>query len=329
MPGSRPGSAALIWSQFRSPSPAVAASTAPNTCGWRRISFWRTCSATSANVPAPRSSSSSDRKWTWNSTSPSSSSSLASSPEWAASASSYASSTVCGTIERSSCSRSQGHSRRSLRVTSSSRSSAAERSLTALGLLRGLRCWRRRGLRGGLLPARVAAGGGAGFGLVLRSVLALGHAVIVRAVGLVLVVLAEGLDELVERLLLALGAQQVLDRLLGLVERLLRGLRDLLDLEDVPAELGLDGTLELALLGLEDRRVEGLLLLSLRHGREQAGLGLRSLVDRVLLHHLLEGLPGRERLLGPVCLGLGLGQHHAQVTALRLGEALLVLLVVR
>ena len=35
-----------------------------------------------------------------------------------------------GTIERSSCSRSQGHSRRSLRVISSSRSSAAERSLT-------------------------------------------------------------------------------------------------------------------------------------------------------------------------------------------------------
>ena len=43
------------------------------------MSFWRTCSATSASEPAPRSSSSSERKWTWKRTSPSSSSSLASS----------------------------------------------------------------------------------------------------------------------------------------------------------------------------------------------------------------------------------------------------------
>jgi len=42
----------------------------------------------------------------------------------AASASSYASSTVCGTIVRSSCSRSQGHSRRSRCVISSSRAIA-------------------------------------------------------------------------------------------------------------------------------------------------------------------------------------------------------------
>src|SRR5829696_6723492 len=240
-------SSRLIWFQLRTTSPAVSAARSPNTWGWRRISFSRQWSATSARLPCPRSSSRRARKYTWNSTSPSSSRSFASSPECAASASSYASSTVCGTIERSSCSRSQGHSRRSLRVISSSRSRAAERSLTALGLLGGLRCWRRRGLRGGLLPARVAAGGRAGVGLVLRSVLALGHAVVVRAVGLVLVVLAEGLDEPVEGLLLALRAQQVLDRLLGLLQRLLRGLRDLLDLEDVPPELGLHGTLDLAL----------------------------------------------------------------------------------
>src|SRR3954470_20079706 len=43
----------------------------------------------------------------------------------AASASSYASSTVCGTIERSSCSRSQGHSTRSRRVISSRRARLA------------------------------------------------------------------------------------------------------------------------------------------------------------------------------------------------------------
>ena len=79
-PASRPGSRCLIWSQLRRTSAAVSASTSPNTCGWRRISFSVQCSATWARSPAPRSSSSSERKCTWNRTSPSSSSSLASSP---------------------------------------------------------------------------------------------------------------------------------------------------------------------------------------------------------------------------------------------------------
>ena len=80
IPCSRPGSVALIASQFVSTSPADETSTSPKMCGWRRMSLAWLCSATSARSPAPRSSSSSDRKWTWKSTSPSSSRSLASSP---------------------------------------------------------------------------------------------------------------------------------------------------------------------------------------------------------------------------------------------------------
>ena len=58
----RPGSVRLIWSQLRSTVAASSASASPNTCGWRRISFWRQCSATAARSPWPRSSSRSDRK---------------------------------------------------------------------------------------------------------------------------------------------------------------------------------------------------------------------------------------------------------------------------
>ena len=51
MPASRPGSSRLIASQLRSTSPAVSAAVSPKTCGWRRISFARQCSATSARSP--------------------------------------------------------------------------------------------------------------------------------------------------------------------------------------------------------------------------------------------------------------------------------------
>src|SRR3954451_16540651 len=64
-------------------------------------------------------------KRTWNRSTPSSPSSFASSPGLVAAASSQASPTVCGTIERSSCSRSHGHSRRSLRVSASRRATAS------------------------------------------------------------------------------------------------------------------------------------------------------------------------------------------------------------
>ena len=44
-------SSRLIWFQLRTTSPAVSASRSPNTCGWRRISFSRQCSATAARSP--------------------------------------------------------------------------------------------------------------------------------------------------------------------------------------------------------------------------------------------------------------------------------------
>src|SRR4051812_41907299 len=269
-------------------------------------------SATALRSPAPRSSSSSDRKYTWNSTSPSSSTSLSSSPLIAASASSYASSTVCGTIERSSCSRSHGHSTRSLRVISSRRARLA-RAPSSTGLLPGGRGARTRRLllRGGGL--RRLAGSRRRRRLLLRSVAAVRDQVGLRALRLVLVVLAELGDEVVQRLLLVLRLQEVLDRLLGLRERLLRGRGDAGDLEVVVAELGLDRTRQRALLGVEDRVVEGLLLLALGDAGQLAALRLRRLVDRVLLRHRGKALTARESLLGGLCLRLVLGQDDEQV----------------
>ena len=122
----RPSTSRLIRSQLRSTSRVLSASRFAEDVRVAADQLLGSCSATSPIEPAPRSSSSSARNTTWNSTSPSSSRSFASSPRCAASASSYASSTVCGTIERSSCSRSHGHSRRRRRVIRSSRSSASE-----------------------------------------------------------------------------------------------------------------------------------------------------------------------------------------------------------
>ena len=66
--------------------------------------------------------------------------------------------------------------------------------------------------------------------------------------------LLEALDEPVERLLLVLGLQKLLDRLRRLLLRLLVGRRDLLDLVDVPAELRLDRAADRALLGRRTSR---------------------------------------------------------------------------
>src|SRR4051794_18353671 len=360
MPGSRPSSPRLISSQFCSTSAAVEASTSPNTCGWRRISFVRQWSATSSNEPAPRSSSRIERNTTWKSTSPSSSSSLRSSPRCAASASSYDSSTVCGTIERSSCSRSHGHSTRSRREIASRRASASPHRSGALtrgrppfrgGLRRRLRrdllrrrgaplrrrgptlrrhrhLLRRAGLRRGTAGLRRAAAHGRGRRLLLRRVVALVDDVVLRALRHLLVAVLEVLDEVVQRLLLRLRLEQVLDRRLDLLERLLLRRGDLRDAEDVVAELSLDRTRDHALLRAEDRGVEALLLLALGHAGELAALRLRGVVRGVLLGDLrprgtrLDGLEGGVRL----CL-LG-GEHDLEVTRLGLGEALLVLVVV-
>src|SRR3954470_17128861 len=245
----------------------------------------------------------------------------------AASASSYASSTVCGTIERSSCSRSHGHSTRSLRVISSRRARLA-RAPSSPRLLPGGRGARTRRLllRGGGL--RRLAGSRRRRRLLLRSVAAVRDQVGLRALRLVLVVLAELGDEVVQRLLLVLRLQEILDRLLGLPERLLRRRSDLRHLEDVVAELRLDRTDDRAFLGAEDRGVEGLLLLPLGHAGQLAALRLGGLVDRVLLGDR-RPLPALvERLLGGLGLSLRARQHHEQVAPLGLGEALLVLAVV-
>src|SRR3954471_7945829 len=153
----RPSCSRLIASQFERTRPAVSASTSPNTCGCRRTSFSWISRAACSRSPAPRSSSSSARKYTWNSRSPSSSSSLASSPAFAASATSYASSTVCGTIVRAVCSRSHGHSRRNRSVSSWSSTRASARA-TGLAGRRGVRRGvRRRGRRAGVRARRVPA----------------------------------------------------------------------------------------------------------------------------------------------------------------------------
>src|SRR5215211_77164 len=208
---------------------------------------------------------------------------------------------------------------------------APPRPPLGLRLLRGGRLWLRRlrllPLRG-LLAARGAAGGGARVRLLLGGVVALGHPEVVRAVRLVLVLLAEVLDEGVERLLLVLGLEEVADRVRGLLERLLRGRRDLRYLEDIEAELGLQGALQLVLLGTEDRLVERLLLLALGDVGELAALRLGGVVDRVPLGDRLEAVASPDRGLGLGGLGLGLGDHHVQVAPFRLCEALPVLLVV-
>src|SRR5689334_7370990 len=115
--------------------------------------------ATLSRSPSPRSARSSERKYDWKRRSPSSSCSLAVSSASAASATSYASSTVCGTIVRSVCSRSHGHSRRSRSVSSWSSTSASARD-TPPRLAGGGR-GRRRGARDrrAEIRARLVAGG--------------------------------------------------------------------------------------------------------------------------------------------------------------------------
>src|SRR5262245_42969623 len=83
----------------------------------------------------------------------------------------------------------------------------------------------------------------------LRAVLAVRGLVALGALRLVLPALREVLHEGVQRLLLVLGLERLLDRVLGLRERLLARRGDLGDVEDVVAVLRLDRALELVLLG--------------------------------------------------------------------------------
>src|SRR3954454_16891683 len=178
------------------------------------------------------------------------------------------------------------------------------------------RVGRRRAAAAGRVRARDGRGRRG-----LRPVLAVGGLVAVRALRLLLPALREVLHEGVQRLLLVLGLERLLDRRLGLRERLLAGLGDIGHGEVVVAVLGLDRADELVLVGGEDRVVELLVERALGLGGQLAAGRLGGVVDRILLGDALPGLTGLEGGLGLLGLGLGLGQHDAQVPLLRLGEA--------
>src|SRR4051794_14696176 len=99
-------------------------------------------------------------------------------------------------------------------------------------------------------PLLLGSGHRGGWGR-LRAVLAVRGLVVLGALRLLLPALREVLDERFEGVLLLLGDERLLDRLLGLGERLLRGVGDPGDVEDVVAVLGLDRADQLALLGGE------------------------------------------------------------------------------
>src|SRR4051794_671020 len=158
----------------------------------------------------------------------------------------------------------------------------------------------------------------------LRAVLAVGGLVAVRALRLFLPALREVLHEGVQRLLLVLGLERLLDRLLGLGQRLLRGVGDAGDREDVVAVLGLDRALELVLGGREDGLVQVGVERALGLRGQLAAGGLGGVVDRVLLGDRGPGVARLQGGVGLVGVALLLGQYDAQVTLLGLGEAGLV-----
>src|SRR5204863_94053 len=184
----------------------------------RRTSFVWIPRATASRSPCPASLRRSERKYTWKSRSPSSSSSFSGRSAKAASATSYASSPVCGTIVRAVCSRSQGQSRRSRSVSCCSSSSASASVLPPYA--DGSAGGRARGLLAGMLARRRLVAG------LVADRLA--------------VVLLHVLLPLLQRLRAVVREQGLADPLLHLRERRrVRG-RGRLDrperLDDVPAE---------------------------------------------------------------------------------------------
>src|ERR1700704_3514122 len=227
----RPSRSRLLDSQESLTSPGESSSAPPNTCGCRRTSFSWTPRAMPSKPSSPLSERRSARKYTWNKRSPSSSASFASSPPIAASATSYPSSTVCGTIVRSVCSRSQGQSRRS-RSVSSWRSTSASARPNLLGRRRGRARERRAGIRARLVPD-----------LVLDARLAVAPLLLV--------------DPLRHHIVLLLLLELLLDGRLDLAEgRRLRGLDGGERLDDVVAVLRVDRRSELTCLQAEGGLVE-------------------------------------------------------------------------
>src|SRR3954454_2350492 len=184
------------------------------------------------------------------------------------------------------------------------------------------RVGRRRAAAAGRVRARDGRGRRG-----LRAVLAVGGLVAVRALRLFLPALREALHEGVQRLLLVLGLEGLLDGRLGLGQRLLRGVGDAGDREDVVAVLRLDRALELVLGGREDGLVEVGVQRALGLGRKLAARRLRGVVDRVLLGDRGPRVARLQGGVGLVGVALALGQHDAQVTLLGLRKAGLVLVV--
>ena len=236
MPGSRPASVRLIASQLRSTSPAFSASTSPKMCGWRRISFWRHVLGDLGQRPAAALLEQQREEVDLEED-------------------------VAELVEELGV---VAGVRRGGELVGLLDGVRDDRALVLLAVPRALapqpagelvegrdrrgrllgrahprgayRCrasGRRRRRRGWTAPGR-------GRRRRLRRVLAVLRHVALAALRLLLPLLAEVLDERVQRLLLVLRGQQLLDRRLGLLERLLRGLGDLVDLEDVVAELRLD-----------------------------------------------------------------------------------------
>src|SRR4029078_12156612 len=270
---------------------AVAASASPKTCGCRRTSFSWTARVTSSRSPAPCSSRSNERKNTWKRRSPSASRRLAGSSANAASATSYASSTVCGTIVRSVCSRSQGHSRRRCRVRAW-RSRTASARLTRESLS-------RRPLLGG-----VSRSVGHSRRLVARGVADL------AVVGRLLV-----LDPLLDLVVALLLQEECLDLGLDLLQRLQRRLLRVLDrLDDVVSELRLHGLRDF----VRREREGGLLELGHRSlpldDRVLPTVGDAARVGRVLLDE--RGKIGTGLQLGIHVIGLRLARGEVDVAVL-------------
>ncbi len=161
----------------------------------------------------------------------------------------------------------------------------------------------------------------------LRAVGAVARLVALRALRLGAPAAREVLHEAVERLLLVLAGERLLDLRRGLGERQLGRRRDPGDGEVVVAVRGLDRALDLVLLRAEHRGVEVRVERALGLRGDLAAGVLRRGVDRVLLGDRVPGVAALQRVVGLLGGGLVLGHDHPQIALLGLLHLRLVLVV--